>query len=62
MAKGYCPNCGSEINLGISPVMGQIVQCWHCKSRLRVDKDQPSHSELVKRTVKLKKSQSSITK
>jgi hypothetical protein len=60
MAKGYCPNCGSEIKLGISPVMGQIVQCWHCKARLRVDEDKPSHSELLKRTVKFKKSQSGI--
>jgi hypothetical protein len=62
MAKGYCPNCGSEIKLGSSPTIGQIVHCWSCKSRLKIDEEKPSGSEPVRRYVKFKRIRIGVTR
>lgn len=36
MAKGYCPECDNDINLGRDPNKGQKVSCPSCGAYLEV--------------------------
>jgi len=36
MKKAKCPFCGSDVNAGLQPRMGEIVRCSECEAELEI--------------------------
>jgi lysine biosynthesis protein LysW len=36
MKKAKCPFCGSDVNVGVQPRMGELVRCSECDAELEI--------------------------
>lgn len=36
MAIAFCPDCDGSVNVGVSPRLGQRINCPHCDAELEV--------------------------
>jgi hypothetical protein len=47
MAKGYCPLCKTQLNLGGAPRKGQGTKCTRCGASLKVSALSPIEMDLA---------------